>query len=138
MEDNPDDILLTRKALNESKFYHKLYLTKDGEETMAFLNREGEFQDAPLPDLILLDLNLPKKNGREVLAEIKKNPDLEHIPIVVLTISDAQKDIFESYELHANCYITKPIEFDKFLENIKMIEDFWLSIVKLPRRIANG
>ena len=138
VEDNSDDVLLTQKALNESKFYHKLYVVKDGEETMAFLNKEGKFHDTPSPDLILLDLNLPKKNGREVLVEIKNNPDLEHIPVVVLTISDAEKDILESYELHANCYITKPIEFEKFLKNVKMIKDFWLSIVKLPRGRIDG
>ena len=137
VEDNPDDIQLTKKALNENKSIHKLYVTKDGVETMAFLNRVGKFQDAPKPDIILLDLNLPKKNGREILAEIKNDPKLLHIPVVVLTISTDEKDIFSSYSSYANCYLTKPIEFEKFFDIIKMIEDFWLSIVKLPRRSGN-
>ena len=105
---------------------------------MAFLNKIGEFKTAPSPDIILLDLNLPKMSGREVLAEIKNNPNFEHIPIVVLTVSDAEKDILKSYELHANCYITKPIEFEKFIENVRTIKDFWLSIVKLPRSNMDG
>lgn len=137
-EDNPDDVLITKKAFEKSKFLHRMYITTDGEETIAFLNRAGKFRDVPTPDLILLDLNLPKKNGHEVLTKIKNDPNLEHIPVIVLTISDAEKDILNSYSSYANCYITKPIEFEKFLENVKMIEDFWLSIVKLPRSRVNG
>ena len=134
VEDNPGDVRLTQEAFKESKFFHKLYVTKDGEEALDFLNQKGEFQYVPLPDLILLDLNLPKKSGREVLAEIKNDPNLKHIPVVVLTTSEADEDVLNSYKLHANCYITKPVEFDKFLDIVKKIEDFWLSIVKLPRR----
>jgi len=133
VEDNPDDVLITKKAFKKSKFLHRLYITTDGEETITFLNRTGKFRNVPTPDLILLDLNLPKKSGYEVLAEIKNNPNLVHIPVIVLTISDSEKDIINSYGLYANCFITKPIDFKKFLENVKIIEDFWLSIVKLPR-----
>ena len=138
VEDNPDDILLTQNALKGSKFIHKLYVAKDGKETMAFLNKNGEFKTAPSPDIILLDLNLPKMSGYEILVEIKNNPNLKHIPIVVLTVSDAEKDILKSYELHANCFITKPIDFKEFIENLKTIKDFWLSIVKLPRGNMDG
>ena len=134
VEDNPGDVRLTQEAFKESKFFHKLYVAKDGEEAIDFLNQKEDFQNVPLPDLILLDLNLPKKSGREVLADIKKDPNLKHIPVVVLTTSEADEDILNSYRLHANCYITKPVEFDKFLDIIKKIEDFWLSIVKLPIR----
>jgi len=134
VEDNPGDVRLTQEAFKESKFFHKLYITKDGEEAIDFLNQKEEFQNVPLPDLILLDLNLPKKSGREVLAEIKNDQNLKYIPVVVLTTSDADEDILNSYKLHANCYITKPVEFHKFLDIVKKIEDFWLSIVKLPRR----
>ncbi len=132
VEDNPGDVRLTQEAFKESKFYHELYVAKDGEEAIDFLNRKGKFNDAPSPDLILLDLNLPKKNGREVLMEIKNDPKTKHIPVVVLTTSEAEEDILKSYELHANCYITKPVEFEQFLQKVKKIEDYWLSIVKLP------
>lgn len=137
-EDNPDDILIIKRAFKESEFQYNLFVTKDGEETMAFLNQEGEFYDAPLPDFILLDLNLPKKSGREILPEIKENPNMNHIPIVVLTISDSEKDIINSYDSHANCYITKSDKYKEFCENVKIIKDFWFSIVKLPRRKWNG
>lgn len=132
IEDNPGDVRLTKEAFNESKFFHDLYVAKDGEEAIDFLSKKGKFQEAPRPDLILLDLNLPKKNGREVLSEIKNDSKIKHIPVVVLTTSEAEEDIIKSYELHANSYITKPVEFDQFLKKIKKIEDYWLSIVKLP------
>jgi len=134
VEDNPGDVRLTQEAFKESKFLHELYVVKDGEEAMEFLYQKGKFQNVPLPDLVLLDLNLPKKSGREVLAEVKNDPDLKYIPVVILTTSEADEDIINSYKLHANCYITKPVEFDKFLNIVKKIEEFWLSIVKLPRR----
>jgi len=137
-EDNVNDIILTQKAFQQSKVYIKIYVTLDGEETLRFLNQIDEFRDAPIPDLILLDLNLPKKDGPDVLADIKSAPKLEHIPVVILTISDAEKDINESYKLHANCYIIKPVKFEDFIKNMKLIEDFWLSIVKLPRSKANA
>ena len=134
VEDNLGDVRLTQEALKESKLYHELYVAMDGEEALEFLHQEGKFKDALNPDFILLDLNLPKKNGREVLAEIKTDPKLKQIPVVILTTSEADIDIERCYELHANCYITKPVEFEKFLEMIKKVEDFWLSIVKLPGR----
>jgi chemotaxis family two-component system response regulator Rcp1 len=134
VEDNPGDVRLTQEAFKESKLLHKLYVVRDGEEALDFLFRKGNFSVAPTPDLILLDLNLPKKSGREVLVEIKNDPNLKFIPVVVLTTSEADEDILNSYKLHANCYITKPVEFDKFLNIIKRIEDFWLSIVKLPKK----
>lgn len=133
VEDNPGDVRLTQEAFKESKLIHNLYVARDGIEAMEFLNNDGNFSSAPKPDLILLDLNMPRKSGREVLAEIKDNPNLMQIPVVVLTTSDADEDILNSYSLHANCYITKPVEFEKFLDTVKKIEDFWLSIVKLPR-----
>jgi CheY-like chemotaxis protein len=134
VEDNPGDVRLTREALKESKLYHELFVTYDGEEALDFLHQNGRFSDLPIPDIILLDLNIPKKNGREVLEEIKNDPKIKHIPVVILTTSEAEEDIIKSYELHANCYIKKPVEFDKFFDMIKKIEDFWLSIVKLPGR----
>ncbi len=133
VEDNPGDARLTREALKESKVCNNLHHVRDGVEAMEFLRKEGEFGDAPTPDIILLDLNLPRKDGRQVLAEIKAIPHLKHIPVVVLTTSEAEQDIVKSYELHANCYITKPVDLDKFVEIIHGIENFWLSIVKLPQ-----
>ena len=132
VEDNPGDVRLTQEALKESKMLNELYVTEDGVEAMEFLNREGKFSDAPHPDLILLDLNLPKKDGRELLAEIKADEKLRRIPVVVLTTSKAQEDIYRMYEQHANCYITKPIDLDQFIEVVKSIDNFWLTIVKLP------
>ncbi len=132
VEDNPGDADLAREALHDTKLNNKLYVVGDGETAMAFLHRANEFSDAPRPDLILLDLNLPKKDGREVLADIKGHDDLKRIPVVILTTSDAEEDILKSYNLHANCYITKPIDLRQFVKVVRCIEDFWFSIVVLP------
>lgn len=132
VEDSPGDVRLTQEVFKESKILNRLSVVMDGVEAMAFLRREGKYATAPSPDLILLDLNLPKKDGREVLAEIKSSEDLKRIPVVVLTISKAEEDILKAYELYANCYITKPIDLDQFVKVVKSIEDFWLTIVKLP------
>jgi two-component system, chemotaxis family, response regulator Rcp1 len=132
VEDNPGDADLAREALENSKFNNNLQVVDDGEKAMAFLHREGVYSDAPRPDLILLDLNLPKKDGRQVLAEIKADPVLMRIPVVILTTSRAEEDVLRSYNLHANCYITKPIDLNQFLHVVRSIEDFWLSIVVLP------
>jgi chemotaxis family two-component system response regulator Rcp1 len=132
VEDNPGDARLTQEALKESKMMNNLHHVRDGVEAMEFLRREGKYKDAPIPDIILLDLNLPRKDGREVLAELKGMPRLKNIPVVVLTTSDAEQDILMSYNLHANCYITKPVDLEKFIEIVQGIENFWLSIVKLP------
>jgi len=132
VEDNPGDIRLTQEAFKESKFLHDLFVAKDGEEALDFLYQKGKFEKAPLPDLILLDLNLPKKNGREVLQEIKNDPNMKRIPVVILTTSEAEEDILKSYELHANCYITKPVDMEQFINVVKYIENFWFTIVKLP------
>jgi chemotaxis family two-component system response regulator Rcp1 len=132
VEDSPGDVRLTREAFKDSKVLNNLYVVKDGVEAMAFLRREGQYARVVRPELILLDLNLPRKNGQEVLAEIKEDPGLKRIPVIILTVSRAEEDILRSYNLHANCYITKPVELDQFLTAIKSIEDFWLAIVKLP------
>jgi CheY-like chemotaxis protein len=132
VEDNPGDVRLTVEALKEGKVRNKLHVVEDGVEAMAFLRGEGEYADAPRPDLILLDLNLPKKDGREVLAEIKGDPNLRRIPVVILTVSEANEDILKTYDLHANCYVTKPVDLDQFIVVVKSVEDFWLTIVKLP------
>ena len=132
VEDNPGDVRLTLEALKEAKVQNRLHVVGDGVEAMAYLRIEGAFADAPKPDLILLDLNLPKKDGREVLVEIKNDPVLCSIPVVILTTSHAEKDLVQAYESHANCYITKPVDFQQFLAIIKSIENFWLTIVKLP------
>ncbi|MBA7689603.1 Response regulator rcp1 [subsurface metagenome] len=132
VEDNPGDVRLTREALKEDKVLNNLNVAEDGIEALAFLNREGKYADAPRPELILLDLNLPKKDGRDVLAEIKANGDLKRIPVVVLTGSWAEEDIIKSYDLHANCYITKPVDLEQFIKVVKSIDEFWLDIVKLP------
>ena len=132
VEDNPGDARLTIEAMREGKLQNRLHHAKDGVEAMAFLKREGEHKNAPLPDLMLLDLNLPRKDGREVLAEMKQDPRLRLIPVVVLTTSEADRDILKSYELHANCYITKPVDLDKFIEIVRAIESFWLTVVTLP------
>jgi chemotaxis family two-component system response regulator Rcp1 len=132
VEDNPGDVRLTIEALKEGKVANEINVAADGIEALAFLRREGKYENAPKPDLILLDLNLPKKNGREVLAEIKMNPHLKCIPVVILTSSQAEKDIVTTYNLHANCYITKPVDFDQFIKVVKSIENFWFKVVKLP------
>ncbi|MBI2953369.1 MAG: response regulator [Chloroflexi bacterium] len=132
VEDNAGDVRLTIEALKEGKVYNNLHVTGDGVEALAFLHREGKYANAPRPDIILLDLNLPKKDGREVLRELKQDPALMCIPVVVLTTSKAEEDILRTYELHANCYITKPVDLDQFMAVVKSIEDFWLTIVKLP------
>jgi chemotaxis family two-component system response regulator Rcp1 len=132
VEDNPGDVRLTIEALKEGKVANEINVAADGVEALAFLRREGKYENAPKPDLILLDLNLPKKNGREVLAEIKMDSRLKRIPVVVLTSSQAEKDIVTTYNLHANCYITKPVDFDQFIKVVKSIENFWFKVVKLP------
>jgi CheY-like chemotaxis protein len=134
VEDNPGDVRLTIEALHEGRFANIINVAVDGFEAMAFLRREGKYANAPKPDLILLDLNLPKKNGREVLAEIKTDSNLKRIPVVVLTSSQAEIDIVTTYNLHANCYITKPVDFEQFIRVVRSIEDFWFAVVKLPPR----
>lgn len=132
VEDNPGDVRLTQEALKENKIANNLHVAGDGLEAMAFLRREGKHANAPRPDVILLDLNLPKMDGREVLAEIKSDPKLKRIPVVVITSSEAEKDIIQTYDLHVNCYVTKPVDLDQFIHVVHSIKDFWLSIVKLP------
>jgi chemotaxis family two-component system response regulator Rcp1 len=132
VEDSPGDVRLTREALRDAKMHINLNVARDGIEAMAFLKREGALSHAPRPSLILLDLNLPKKDGRAVLEEIKNSPDLKSIPIVILTTSLSDEDVLRSYLLHANCYITKPVNLDGFLKVVKSIDNFWLSIVTLP------
>jgi len=132
VEDSPGDIRLTKEALKESKVANELITMTNGQEAVDYLYRRGRYADAPVPDIILLDLNLPRKDGREVLKEIKSDKNLKKIPVVVLTISKDEQDILKAYDLHANCYITKPIDLQKFIELVRSIEDFWLTIVKLP------
>ena len=132
VEDNPGDVLLTEEALREGKVHNDLYVAEDGMEAIAFLRREGKYADMPRPDVVLLDLNLPKMDGREVLAAIKADPNLKRIPVVILTTSSADEDILKSYDLHANCYITKPVDLEQFIAVVKSVEDFWFTIVKLP------
>lgn len=132
VEDNAGDVRLTREALLEGKVSNELVVASDGVEALAILRREGVHHGAARPDLILLDLNLPKMDGREVLAAVKNDPALMRIPVVVLTTSKAEEDILRTYDLHANCYITKPVDFEKFVEVIKSIDDFWLTVVRLP------
>jgi len=134
VEDNPGDVLLTREALKEGKVLNNLYVAKDGSEALQFLHKEAPYENVPTPDIVLLDLNLPRVNGREVLAHVKSDLNLRRIPIVVLTTSKAEEDIVRSYDLHANCYITKPLDLEQFIQVIKSIENFWLSIVKLPEK----
>jgi two-component system, chemotaxis family, response regulator Rcp1 len=133
VEDNPGDVRLTKEALKEAKVINNLTVMKDGMEALAFLRRQGPYANATTPHLILLDLNLPKKDGREVLAEIKADDKLKRIPVVVLTTSQDEQDVFKSYHLHANCYITKPVDLEQFMTVVKSIEDFWLGIVVLPK-----
>lgn len=132
VEDNPGDARLIREVLNDNKLYNSLNIVNDGVEAMSFLHSEGKYAAVAKPDLIILDLNLPRKDGREVLAEIKADRELMHIPIVIMTISQAEEDILKTYKLHANCYITKPIDLNEFIKVVKSIEDFWFSVVKLP------
>jgi two-component system response regulator len=135
VEDNPGDVRLTREALKDGKIVNNLHVAEDGVDALAFLRREGKYHNAVRPELILLDLNLPKKDGREVLAEIKADKELKRIPVVVLTSSAAEQDIVKSYNLHANCYVTKPVDLDQFINVVKSIEHFWLTVVKLPPEI---
>ncbi len=132
IEDNPGDVRLTIEALKESKIMNNMHVADDGIEAMSFLKKEGIYKDKPRPDLIILDLNLPRKDGREVLGEIKSEDSLKQIPIVILTTSEAEEDIIKSYELHANCYITKPVDMEQFIKVVKSVGDFWFSIVMLP------
>jgi two-component system, chemotaxis family, response regulator Rcp1 len=132
VEDNPGDVRLTIEALRESKVRNHLHVATDGVEAMAFLRRDGHYANAVRPDLVLLDLNLPRKDGREVLADMKADPELKTIPVVVLTTSRAEQDVFRSYELQANCYISKPVDLEQFITVVRSIEDFWLTIVTLP------
>lgn len=132
VEDSEGDVRLIREALKEGRLLNNLFVAKNGVEAMDFLSKSGNFPDAVRPDLVILDLNLPKKDGREVLEDIKTNPDFKRIPVVILTTSSAERDILASYNMHANCYIVKPLDMDQFIEVVKSIEDFWLSIVQLP------
>jgi CheY-like chemotaxis protein len=132
VEDNEGDVGLVEEVFEEAKIRNILHVAEDGEEAMLFLNKQSHYKDVPTPDIILLDLNLPKKDGREVLEEIKTDEKLKRIPVVVLTTSKAEEDILKSYDLHANSYITKPVDFDQFIRVVRSIEDFWLEVVRLP------
>ena len=134
VEDNPDDIELTVEALKDARVANHLTVVQDGDEALSYLRCRGKYAQAVRPDLILLDLNMPRKNGRDVLREIKNDPKLKRIPVVILTTSQAEDDILHTYDLHANCYITKPVDFNQFLKVVRSIEDFWLTVVKLPPR----
>jgi len=131
-EDNPGDVMLTKKALKRGKLANNLHVVTDGVEALAFLRHQGEYADAPRPDLVLLDLNMPRKDGQEVLEELKNDPELRRIPVVILTSSESEEDIVKSYELNANAYLTKPVDFDGFVEIVDRLEDFWFQVVKLP------
>ncbi|MDL4813484.1 response regulator [Actinomadura opuntiae] len=133
VEDDPGDVLLTTEAFEHNKVANTLHVVDDGEQAMAFLRREGEYAEAPRPDLVLLDLNLPRKDGREVLSEVKADENLRSIPVVVLTTSEADEDILRSYHLHANAYVTKPVDFEQFVSVVRRIDDFFVTVVKLPR-----
>ena len=134
-EDNPGDVRLTKEALRDSKVLNNLNVVQDGVEALAFLHHEGKYADAPRPDVVLLDLNLPKKDGRQVLEVIKSDPALKRIPVVIITSSEAEQDIMRTYDLHANCYVAKPVDLDQFIKVIQSIENFWLTIVKLPSNL---
>jgi CheY-like chemotaxis protein len=134
VEDSPEDVLLTRESLKEAKVANELLVVDDGESALDFVNQRGDYEDAPRPDVIILDLNLPKKDGREVLQELKEDPELKHIPIVVLTTSTSDEDVLSSYKHHANAFVRKPVTLDRFLEITTVIDDFWLGIVTLPAR----
>ncbi len=137
VEDNPGDIRLTQEAFKEGPFQHVLHVVKDGVEALEFVHNRGRYADSPTPDLILLDLNLPRKDGREVLAELKQDDNLKLIPVVILTTSDAEQDILRSYALHANCFITKPVDLDQFIYIIRQLEIFWFNIANLPTKRTN-
>jgi two-component system, chemotaxis family, response regulator Rcp1 len=132
VEDNPGDVLLTQEAFREGRFKYHLSTVVDGEQALAFLRRQAPYERAPRPDVVLLDLNLPRKDGRELLAEVKEDRNLRHIPVIVLTTSEAEQDVLSAYNLHANCYLTKPIEVNEFIRKIRSLEDFWMSVVRLP------
>ena len=134
VEDNPGDARLTVEAMREAKLRNRMHVVEDGVEAMAFLRRQGRYGEAPRPDLILLDLNLPRKDGREVLAEVKADPDLKRIPVVILTTSRAEEDVLRAYELHANCYVTKPVDLAQFMKIVGQIDEFWVKVVTLPRK----
>jgi CheY-like chemotaxis protein len=133
VEDDAGDVLMTQEAFGEHQIHNNLYVARDGEEAMRFLRREGEFTGVPTPDLVLLDLNLPRKDGREVLTEIRSDQSLTHIPVVVLTTSEAEEDVLRSYQLHANAYVTKPVDVTNFIDVVHRIDDFFVSVVRLPR-----
>jgi CheY-like chemotaxis protein len=132
VEDDPGDVLMTREALAENKLANHLHVVNDGEAALEFLHQRGQFVGAPTPDLVLLDLNLPRVDGRQVLAEVKADPLLRQIPVVVLTTSEAEEDVLRSYELHANAYVTKPVDFDRFIEIVRKIDEFFVTVVRLP------
>jgi len=132
VEDDPGDVLMTREAFTENKVANRLAVVPDGVDAMAFLRKEGEYADAPTPDLVLLDLNLPRMDGREVLAAMKSDEELRRIPVVVLTTSEAEEDVLRSYSLHANAYVTKPVDFERFIDVVRQIDDFFVSVVRLP------
>jgi CheY-like chemotaxis protein len=138
VEDNPSDVLLTQIAMQQCKIVNNVHVAPDGEEALQFLRRQGPHGGAARPDLILLDLNLPRMDGRELLAAIKADPDLKSIPVVVLTTSDAERDVIQSYSLHANAYITKPVDMDQFIRIVKGIDDYWFGLVRLPARLGEG
>lgn len=133
VEDSPGDVRLTKEALKEGKVLNRLHVAGDGVEALAFLRQEGSYAGVPRPDLILLDLNLPLKDGRQVLESIKEDPELKRIPVVILTTSTAERDVLQSYDLHANCYVTKPVDLEQFISVVRSVEDFWLTVVKLPK-----
>jgi CheY-like chemotaxis protein len=132
VEDDPGDVLMTQEAFADHKVHNRLHVVSDGVEAMAFLHKEGSYADVPTPDLILLDLNLPKMDGREVLAAIKEDPTLRSIPVVILTTSEAEEDVLRSYSLHANAYVTKPVDFERFIDVVRRIDDFFVTVVRLP------
>ena len=134
VEDDPGDVLMTREAFEQHKLRNTLHVVSDGVEALSFLRQEGEYADVPRPDLVLLDLNLPRKDGREVLAEIKADPQLRRTPVVVLTTSEAEEDVLRSYDLHANAYVAKPVDFDRFIDVVRRIDSFFVTVVKLPNR----
>jgi len=134
VEDDPGDVVLIKEAFEYNKVHNTLHIVSDGVEALEFLHRRGQYEGAPRPDLVLLDLNLPRKDGREVLEEVKADRDLRTIPVVVLTTSEAEEDILRSYDLHANAYVTKPVDFDRFIEVVRLIDDFFVTVVKLPTR----
>jgi CheY-like chemotaxis protein len=138
VEDDPGDVVLVREAFEYNKLHNTLHVASDGEEALDFLHRRAGHESAPRPDLVLLDLNLPRKDGREVLAEVKADPDLRTIPVVVLTTSEAEEDILRSYDLHANAYVNKPVDFERFIEVVRLIDDFFVTVVKLPGRTDGG